>query len=447
MRRYRAAAPVCESAAMAHHFEYRRGELYAEEVPIRDIAARVGTPFYCYSTATLARHYHVIGDALAGVDARIYYSLKANSNLAVVRTLAEMGAGADIVSGGELERALRAGIAPRRVVFSGVGKTDRELGAALAAGIFQFNVESLPELLAIDRLAAQRNLVAPVAVRVNPNVDAATHAKITTGTDRNKFGIAAVEVGALCHQIDALPGVELVGLAMHIGSQLLDLAPFDSAFASLRALAEELRAEGRRIDRIDIGGGLGIPYGGEQAPAPAAYAELVVRHFGDLGCHLMLEPGRLIVGNAGLMVARVLYVKDTPARRFIIVDAAMNDLLRPALYDARHEIRPVAEAREAAARSPADVVGPVCESGDTFATACPLPPLDAGDLLAFAGAGAYGAVMASSYNTRPLIPEVLVKGSDFAIVRARPSVDDMLAGESFPAWLGERRAGAAAAPT
>ena len=431
---------MCENAVMADHFEYRRGELHAEDVPIREIAAAVGTPFYCYSTATLARHYRVISAALSDLDTHIYYALKANSNLAVVRTLAEMGAGADIVSGGELERALRAGVPPARVVFSGVGKTGPEIGAALEAGIFQFNIESVPELLVIDRLALEGNRVAPVAVRVNPNVDAATHAKITTGTDRNKFGIAAGDVGALCRRIDGLDGVELVGLAMHIGSQLLDLSPFETAFARLRKLVQALRDEGYRIDRIDIGGGLGIPYGREEAPSPTAYAELVTHYLGDLGCHLMLEPGRLIVGNAGLMVARVLYVKDTPARRFVIVDAAMNDLLRPALYGASHEVKPVVEYPDTAVRSPADVVGPVCESSDAFATARPLPSLGADDLLAFTGAGAYGAVMASGYNSRPLIPEVLVNGPDFAIVRARPTVDDMLAGESFPAWFGDRRA-------
>ncbi len=429
---------------MVNHFDYRNGELYAEDVAIGEIAAAVGTPFYCYSTATLARHYRLFSAAVADLDARIYYSLKANSNLAVVRTLAKMGAGADIVSGGELKRALLAGIAPNGVVFSGVGKTDAEIAAALDVGIFQFNVESVPELLAIDRLALERNVVAPVAVRVNPNVDAATHAKITTGTEQSKFGIAATEVGAVCRRIDELKGVELVGLAMHIGSQLLDLTPFETAFAALRAIAEDLRGDGRRIDRIDIGGGLGIPYAQEETPPPAAYAERVARYFGDFDCHVMLEPGRLIVGNAGLMIASVVYIKETPTRRFVIVDAAMNDLLRPSLYDAAHEIKPVAEAGGEIERYPADVVGPVCESGDTFASACMLPPLRTSDLLAFGSAGAYGAVMASSYNSRRLIPEVLVNGRDFAIVRARPTVDDMLASESFPAWFDDRGATAKA---
>ena len=420
---------------MVNHFEYRDGELFAEDVSVSEIAAAVGTPFYCYSTATLTRHYSLFTAALATLDAGIYYSLKANSNLAIVRTLAELGAGADIVSAGELKRALTAGIAPNRVVFSGVGKTDAEIEAALDVGIFQFNIESIPELLAINRLAVQHNAVARVAVRVNPNVDAATHAKITTGTDQNKFGIAAPEVGEVCQKIDALPGVKLVGLAMHIGSQLLDLAPFESAFAALRTMTETLRAEGYQIDRLDVGGGLGIPYGQEETPPPAAYAEHVIRYFGDLNCHVMLEPGRLIAGNAGLMIAQVVYVKETPTRRFVIVDAAMNDLLRPSLYDASHEIRPVTKAAASDEATPADVVGPVCESGDTFEVGCMLPPLRSKDLIAFGSAGAYGAVMASSYNSRLLIPEVLVNGRDFAIVRARPTLDEVLAYERFPDWF------------
>ncbi len=420
---------------MVNHFEYRDGELFAEDVSVSEIAAAVGTPFYCYSTATLVRHYSLFTEALATLDSGIYYSLKANSNLAVVRTLSELGAGADIVSGGELKRALTAGIASNRVVFSGVGKTDAEIEAALDAGIFQFNIESIPELLAIDRLAVQNDVIARVAVRVNPNVDAATHAKITTGTDQNKFGIAAPEVCEVCRQIDALPGVELVGLAMHIGSQLLDLTPFETAFAALRTMTKTLRGEGHRIDRLDIGGGLGIPYGQEETPPPAAYAEHVIRYFGDLNCHVMLEPGRLIAGNAGLMIAQVVYVKETPTRRFVIVDAAMNDLLRPSLYDASHEIRPVTKAAASDEATPADVVGPVCESGDTFEVGCMLPPLRSKDLIAFGSAGAYGAVMASSYNSRLLIPEVLVNGRDFAIVRARPTLDEVLAYERFPDWF------------
>ena len=420
---------------MVHHFEYRNSELFAEGVSIADIAAAVGTPFYCYSTATLTRHYRVFEDAFAHLDAGIYYSVKANSNLAVIRTLADLGAGADIVSAGELQRALIAGIAPDQIVFSGVGKTDAEIEVALTAGILQFNIESAPELAAINRLAVARKLVARVAVRVNPNVDAATHAKITTGTDQNKFGIARPEVGAICNEIRALPGVELVGLAMHIGSQLLDLAPFETAFAALREIVIALRADGHTIKRLDIGGGLGIPYGQEEPPPPPAYAALAERSLGDLGCHIMLEPGRLIVGNAGLMITRVVYVKYTPTRRFVIVDAAMNDLLRPSLYDATHEIMLVAEVGNGAERTPADVVGPVCESGDTFAKQRLLPPLRTNDLLAFATAGAYGAVMASSYNSRPLVPEVLVNGQDFAVVRARPSYEEMLAGETIPDWF------------
>ena len=430
---------------MVHHFEYRNRELFAEDVPIADIATAVGTPFYCYSTATLTRHYRVFADAFARVDSGIYYSVKANSNLAVIQTLAGLGAGADIVSAGELQRALVAGVAPNQIVFSGVGKTDAEIEAALSAGILQFNIESSPELAAINRLSVARKLVAPVAVRVNPNVDAATHAKITTGTDQNKFGIAWPEVGSICAEIRALPGVELVGLAMHIGSQLLDLAPFETAFAAMRELVIALRADGHAIKRLDIGGGLGIRYGQEEPPPPSAYAALAERSLADLDCHIMLEPGRLIVGNAGLMITRIVYVKQSPTRRFIIVDAAMNDLLRPSLYDATHTIMPVAEAGDGVEQAPADVVGPVCESGDTFATQRILPPLRTNDLLAFATAGAYGAVMASSYNSRPLVPEVLVNGQDFAVVRARPSYEEMLAGETIPDWLdGERASGGGA---
>lgn len=432
---------------MTHHFEYRDRELFAEDVAIADIATAVGTPFYCYSTATLTRHYRVFEEAFADLDAQIYYSVKANSNLAVIRTLAGLGAGADIVSAGELRRAMIAGIAADRIVFSGVGKTDAEIDAALDAGILQFNIESAPELAAISRLAVARNVVAPVAVRVNPNVDAATHAKITTGTDQNKFGISWPQVGDICAEINALPGVELVGLAMHIGSQLLDLAPFETAFAAIREMVIALRADGHAIKRLDIGGGLGIPYGKEDPPPPAAYAALAVRHLADLECHIMLEPGRLIVGNAGLMITRIVYVKEAPTRRFVIVDAAMNDLLRPSLYDAAHEIIPVAKAKNDAEYLPADVVGPVCESGDTFATQRALPPLCTNDLLAFATAGAYGAVMASSYNSRPLVPEVLVNGKDFAVVRARPTYDEMLAGETIPDWFADSRAsGKSASP-
>lgn len=424
---------------MVHHFKYRDGDLYAEDVAIAEIVADVGTPFYCYSTATLARHYRVFEDAIAALDARIYYSVKANSNLAIIRTLAELGAGADIVSAGELRRVLTAGVAPESVVFSGVGKTDPEIEAALHAGIMQFNIESVPELAAINRLACANDCIAPVAVRVNPNVDAATHAKITTGTAENKFGVAWSDVGSMCNDIKTLPGVELVGLAMHIGSQLIDLKPFETAFAALRDMVLALRAEGHPVTRLDIGGGLGIPYSGEVTPAPSVYAELVVKNFADLGCHIMLEPGRLIVGNAGVMVTRVVYVKDTPSRRFIIVDAAMNDLLRPALYEARHEILPVIEASGSAEFAAADVVGPVCETGDTFAVQRSLPPLRTNDLLVFATAGAYGAVMASNYNSRPLVPEILVKGTDYAVVRARPTYAEMMAGEAIPEWLAETR--------
>ena len=420
---------------MVHHFEYRTGELFAEDVPIAEIAKHVGTPFYCYSTATITRHYRVFEEALSKLDAGIYYSVKANSNLAVIRTLAELGAGADIVSGGELQRALTAGIASQRIVFSGVGKTDPEIVAALDTGILQFNIESRPELEAINRLAIAQRQVAPIAVRVNPDVDAATHAKITTGTAQNKFGISRAEIGDVCSKIENAPELKLVGLAMHIGSQLLDLAPFNAAFATLHGLVVGLRQQGHTIERLDIGGGLGIPYAGEEPPSPSDYATIVERNLADLGCHIMFEPGRLIVGNAGLLVTQVVYVKEAPTRRFIIVDAAMNDLLRPALYDAVHQILPVSEPLSGAQMALADVVGPVCESGDTFATQRALPPLRTKDLLAFASAGAYGAVMASSYNSRPLVPEVLVNVADYAIVRRRPTYEEMLAGESIPEWF------------
>ena len=420
-----------------HHFAYRDGALHAEDVPVARIAQAIGTPFYCYSTATLERHYTVFAAGLSGLDARIYYALKANGNLAVVRTLARLGAGADIVSEGELRRARTAGIAADAIVFSGVGKTEAEMAAALDAGIFQFNVESEPELYALDKVARGRGRVAPIAIRVNPEVAAGTHAKITTGTKQNKFGIPWAQARAVYGQARGLKGVAVVGIAAHIGSQILDLAPFEETFVKLRDYVLALRADGHDIRRLDVGGGLGIPYADEAPAAPVEYTGLARRILGNLGCHLMFEPGRLIAGNAGILVARVLYIKESEERRFVIVDAAMNDLIRPALYDAWHGIVPVAEPAARAPLAPADVVGPVCESGDTFTLERPLPPLRTNDLLAFTTAGAYGAVMASTYNSRLLVPEVAVKGDTFAVVRPRPTYEAMLASERLPDWLAE----------
>ncbi|MFQ5784576.1 MAG: diaminopimelate decarboxylase [Alphaproteobacteria bacterium] len=426
-----------------NHFAYRDGRLCAEEVPLERIAATVGTPFYCYATATLERHYRVFAEAFADTDATVLYSLKANSNLAVVRTFATLGAGADVVSAGELHHALAAGVPPGRIVFSGVGKTRDEMAYALDAGILQFNVESLDEIEALNTVAAGRGVRAAVALRINPDIDPGTHEKITTGVRGNKFGIDYDRAGEAATRVAALPAVDLVGLAVHIGSQLTDLAPFEAAFARLAALVGTLRAAGHDIARLDLGGGLGIRYENETPPLPAAYAEMVRRATAETGCALLFEPGRMIVGNTGVLVTRVIYVKNTDHRRFVIVDAAMNDLLRPALYDAYHAIEPVIEPAPGAPRAPVDVVGPVCESGDTFARDRPLPPVAPGTLLVFRTAGAYGAVMASTYNARPLAPEVLVKGAEFAVVRRRPSFDEMVALEAMPAWLRDETGGRA----
>jgi diaminopimelate decarboxylase len=419
------------------HFTYKNGALAAEDVPLARIADAVGTPFYCYSTATLERHYRVFADALAGLEATICFSVKSNGNLAVLRTLASLGAGADVVSGGELARALAAGMTPDRIVFSGVGKTEPEIEQALKAGILSINVESEPELRAVDRVAQRLNLRAPVLLRINPDVDAQTHAKITTGLNENKFGIEWTHVHEVVTRARKLANIDIAGLAVHIGSQLTDLAPFRAAFLRVRDLVAMLRADGIAIRRLDLGGGLGIPYDGALTPSPADYAEVVRASVGDLGCDLVFEPGRLIVGNAGVLVTKVVYVKDGAIRRFVIVDAAMNDLLRPALYDAKHEIVPVKQAGDNASgtRDCVDVVGPVCETGDTFASGLALPPVTAGDLLAIRTAGAYGSVMSSTYNSRDLIPEVLVKGGEFAVVRRRIALQTYLDHEQYPAWL------------
>ena len=422
-----------------NHFDYVKGELHAEQVPLSHLAEQVGTPFYCYSTATLTRHYTVFAQALAqaGLDAQICFALKANPNIAVVRTLAELGAGADVVSEGELRRALAAGVPAERIVFSGVGKTRRELELAVIKRIMQINVESEPELRLLSEVASARGVTMPIAIRVNPDVDAGTHAKITTGKKENKFGIEWTRAHEVYRLARALPGIEVVGIACHIGSQLTEVEPFRQAFLRLRDLAAMLRADGFAIRRLDLGGGLGIPYESEEPPHPDVYARTIRDTLGDLGCRIVVEPGRLLVGNAGILVSRVIHVKEGATRTFVIADAAMNDLMRPALYDAHHAIEPVREPAADAVRLPVDVVGPVCETGDTFARQRSLPPLAAGDLIVFRTAGAYGAAMSSTYNSRPLVPEVLVKGNVFAVVRARPDVEDMLALEALPAWLRE----------
>ncbi|HIJ63990.1 MAG TPA: diaminopimelate decarboxylase [Rhodospirillaceae bacterium] len=420
-----------------NHFHYHQGRLLAEEVAVEDIAASVGTPFYCYSTATLKRHFTVFQDALAGLDATICFAVKANSNLAVIRTLAECGAGADVVSEGELRRALAAGVPPSRIVFSGVGKSRRELELALTTGILQINVESEAELAELNDVALALGRTAAIGIRVNPDVDAQTHAKITTGRKENKFGIEWIHAPRVLRAAAALPGIALTAVAVHIGSQLTELSPFREAFLRVRDLVLMLRADGIALSRLDLGGGLGIPYDPrtDLPPDPAAYGAIVRETLGDLGCAFLFEPGRLLVGNAGLLVSRVLYVKEGATRTFVICDAAMNDLVRPAMYDAHHEIIAVRQPAPGTEERDFDVVGPVCETGDTFARGRRLPPPAAGDLIAFASAGAYGAAMASSYNSRPLVPEVLVQGRSFATVRRRPTYDEMLALESFPEWL------------
>ena len=401
------------------------------------LADEVGTPFYCYSAATIRRHYQVFSQAFAGLDALVCYAVKANSNQAVLRLLAREGAGMDVVSGGELARALAAGVAPEKITFSGVGKTGDEIVAALDAGIFCFNVESEPELEALSQAAVALGRAARVSLRVNPDVDARTHKKISTGLAENKFGVPLSRAREIYAFAAKLKGIELAGTDMHIGSQLTDLAPFDEAFSLLAELVRDLRADGHDISHVDLGGGLGIPYHDGDDPQsyhPEKYAEIVRRHFGGLGCRLVLEPGRLIVGNAGILVTRVIYVKHGDAKTFVIVDAGMNDLIRPTLYDAWHDIIPV---RQSADRQKivADVVGPVCETGDYLAHGREIVEPRAGELLCVLTAGAYGAVQSGAYNTRPLVPEVLVEGDRFAVIRPRPSVAALIAQDHVPAWL------------
>jgi diaminopimelate decarboxylase len=419
------------------HFSYIGGRLHAEEVPLAHIAKAVGTPFYVYSTATLERHYRIFEEALAGTRHLIAYSLKANGNQAVIATLARLGAGADVVSGGELMRALAAGVPPQRIVFSGVGKTADEMRQGLDAGIHQFNVESEPELEVLDAVARSMGKVAPITIRVNPDVDAKTHAKIATGMAENKFGVPILRAREVYARAAAMAGVEIVGVDVHIGSQLTDLAPYQAAFTKIANLTVALRADGHDIQRLDLGGGLGIPYQRSNAapPLPFDYGALIKRTVGHLDCEIAIEPGRLIVGNAGLLIASVIYRKQGEGRDFLIIDAAMNDLIRPAMYDAWHDIVPVVEPGPDTPVGPIDVVGPVCETGDTFARDRELSHMAARDLLAFRSAGAYGAVMSSEYNTRPLIPEVLVKGDQFEVIRKRPTYAEMLARDTVPAWL------------
>ncbi|MBT3358225.1 MAG: diaminopimelate decarboxylase [Rhodospirillales bacterium] len=421
------------------HFQYRDGQLCAEAVPLARIAEAVGTPFYCYSTATLERHYRVFAEAVADLPATICFAVKANPNIAVIRTLARLGAGADVVSGGEMMKALEAGVPAERIVFSGVGKTRDEMALALKTGIMQINVESEPELAVLDSVARELGVIAPIAVRVNPDVDAKTHRKITTGKSENKFGIDWTFAREFHARAAAFTGLRIVGLSVHIGSQLRKIEPFRDAFARVREMVLTLREDGHAIESIDFGGGLGIPYGDDAddmtSPGPQDYAAVVKAATSDLGCRLIFEPGRVIVGNAGVLVTRVLYVKHGPTRRFAIVDAAMNDLIRPALYDAYHDIVPVSEPSTGTAIVETDVVGPVCETGDTFGVKRPLPEAEADDLLAIRSAGAYAASMSSTYNSRPLIPEVLVKDDAFAVVRPRLSVEEMIAGEAYPDWL------------
>ncbi len=420
-----------------HHFTYRDGVLHAEDVDLARLAGAVGTPFYCYASATLERHYRVFAEAFAGDDALVCYAMKANSNQAVLATLARLGAGMDIVSEGELRRALAAGVPGERIVFSGVGKTEGEMAAALDAGILCFNVESEPELEQLSRVAAAKGATAPVSIRVNPDVDARTHAKISTGKSENKFGIPISRAREVYDRAARLPGLSLVGVDMHIGSQITDLAPYDNAAALLCGLARDLMAAGHRLHHVDFGGGLGIPYRDDNAPPPdpAAFAAVLRPHFQPLGLKPVFEIGRMIAGNAGVLVTRVLYVKHGEGRTFVIVDAAMNDLIRPTLYEAYHGLRPVAEPKPEASRLTADVVGPVCESGDYLALAREMPEVKPGDLIAVMSAGAYGAVQACTYNTRPLVPEVLVRGSDHAVIRPRQSYEELIGLDRVPDWL------------
>lgn len=419
-----------------NHFEYRNGRLHAEDVDLTALADAVGTPFYCYSTATLERHFRVFREAVPE-GTLVAFAMKANDNLAVLRTLAKLGAGADVVSGGELKKAIAAGIPANRIVFSGVGKTKREMQLALNAGIYQFNVESEPELEALNEVATSLGKTAPITIRVNPDVDAKTHAKISTGTSETKFGIPWSRARAAYKRAGELKGVKIVGVDVHIGSQITELEPFEKAFARVAELIAILRSDGHEITRADLGGGLGVPYKLADAPPPApqAYGEMIAKLTSKLGVSLVFEPGRLIAANAGILVSRVIYVKEGEARKFLILDAGMNDLIRPAMYDAHHDIVAVAKPADGAPTDVYDVVGPVCETADRFAKDRKLPRLKSGDLVAMMTAGAYGAVMASAYNARPPAPEILVKGDQWAVVRPRMSDEALLELDRLPPWL------------
>ena len=419
------------------HFLYRDGVLCAEEVPLTEIAASVDTPFYVYSTATLRRHFTVFDQALSGMPHLVCYAMKANSNLAVLKLLADLGAGMDVVSVGEYMRAKAVGVPGDRIVFSGVGKTRPEMEHVLAGGIRQFNVESEPELRLLSKVASEMGVEAFIAVRVNPDVDAKTHPKISTGLSDNKFGIPISRARDVYALAASLPGIKVVGIDVHIGSQLVELEPYRDAFLKVAKLTDMLRSDGHEIMRLDLGGGLGIPYVRSNAtpPLPSEYGNMVRETVGHLGCEIEIEPGRLIAGNAGLMVSSVIYNKSGDGRDFLIVDAAMNDLIRPAMYDAHHDIVPVIEPALGAVVAPIDIVGPVCESGDTFAKQREMPSVADGEMIAFRSAGAYGAVMSSEYNSRPMIPEILVDGNQFAIVRPRPTLDEMLSRDKIPEWM------------
>jgi diaminopimelate decarboxylase len=421
-----------------HHFHYDGGVLHAEGVALPELARQVGTPFYCYSAATIRRHFTVFSEALSGLDAMVCYAMKANSNQAVLTVLAQLGAGMDVVSEGELRRAVAAGVPGEKITFSGVGKTEREIALALDHGIFCFNVESEPELERISQIACSRGQRADIALRVNPDVDAKTHAKISTGKSENKFGVPISVARSVYIRAAALPGIRIAGVDMHIGSQITDLAPFDNAFAILADFVRQLRADGHAIAHLDLGGGLGIPYSERENPEsyrPELYAEVVRRHVKRLGARLVFEPGRLIVGNAGVLIAQVLYIKRGAVKNFVIVDAAMNDLVRPTLYEAHHDIFPVVAPDEGTAVIKADLVGPVCETGDYLALGREMAEPQPGDLLAIMSAGAYGAVQAGTYNSRLLVPEVLVDGDRHATIRPRGDYEALIGLDKIPPWL------------
>jgi diaminopimelate decarboxylase len=423
-----------------HHFHYRNGVLHAEDVNLTHLAEAAGTPFYCYSTATIERHYRLFAEAVGAPGRQVFYAMKANSNLGVLRTLANLGAGVDTVSEGEIRKAMAAGIPASRTVFSGVGKTEEEIAFAVDAGLYQINVESEGELDALSRVAARRNKRQKTVIRINPDIGAGGHAKITTGSSANKFGVSLAEAERLYIKAANLPGVSMVGLAVHIGSQITVLDELETAFSRMRRLSERLKGQGLPVERLDLGGGLGIPYEVPQdfTHGPDlihAYAAMVNRTFAGLEVELAFEPGRLIVGNAGILVTRVLYLNSRPAKTFLVVDAAMNDLIRPAMYEAYHEIWPVSEPVAASTPQRYDVVGPICESGDTFCTDRELPKTNPGELLAFMTAGAYGAAMSSTYNLRRLVPEVLIRGKEFAVVRPRQTYEDLIGLDRMPAWL------------